>query len=205
MALDFLNTISQAVGPIQQILGAIRGPQKPKIQPQPAAEKYAMSLLRALADPGNSLLKSIQQEEFQNLRSGQQSDIKSKVLADRREQSMGRSPVFFDPERADENISYQISRGTPLLQQQAHQNAIQRILKAAGVGDYAGAESDRMQNYFAALGENEKTNALQGGITGRIGQTNDALQQILKIFQQGKPQFGPFQQAKPYNQMRYNA
>lgn len=208
MALDFLGKITQAIGPIQQILGAIRGPEKPKMQPQPQSERYAISLLKALTDPNNSLLKSIQEEEFQGLRSGVQSDIKSKVLADRREQSMGRAPVFFDPERADENINYQISRGTPMLQQQSQQNAIQRILKAAGVGNYAGAESDRQQNFYAALGEQKKGELLQGGITGRLGQGNDALMQILKIFQssQKKPEmFGPFQQAKPYNQMRYNA
>jgi hypothetical protein len=147
---------------------------------------------------------------WRSLRSGVQSDIKSKVLADRREQSMGRAPVFFDPERADENIAYQISRGTPMLQQQSRQNAIQRILQAAGVGDYSGAESERQQNYYAAMGENKKGDILQGGILGRLGQGNDALQQILKIFQQSqtagppKPQaYGP--PSTLFNQMRYNA
>jgi hypothetical protein len=97
-----------------------------------------------------------------------------------------------------------------MLKQQSQQNAIQRILQAAGVGDYAGAESDRQQNYYAALGEQKKGELLQGGLTGRVGQGMDALQKILEIFQQGKlgtqkPQFGPFQQSSPYNQMTYNA
>ena len=119
------------------------------------------------------------------MRGAQQSDIKSKVLADRRERSMGRSPVFFDPERADENIAYQISRGAPMLQQQAQQSAIQRILEAAGVGKYAGAEGDRWKNLMAQKAAREEGALKTGGITGQIGQTNDALQKILQIFSAG--------------------
>lgn len=212
MALQFLTMAAQAIPAVTQILGAIKGTPKPKIQPMPESERYAISMLKALADPNNSLVKSLADEEFQTLRGAQQSDIKSKVLADRREQSMGRAPVFFDPERADENINYQISRGTPLLRQQSQQNAIQRIMDAAGVGKYAGAESERTQNYYAALGEHKKGEILQGGLTGRVGQGMDALQKILEIFQQGrgtppivppKEVFGP--PKTMWNQMRYNA
>lgn len=217
MALEFLTNLTQAIGPIQQILSAIKGPEKPKIQPQPEAERYAQSLLKALADPNNSLLKSMASEELLNLQGGVQSDIRSKVLADRRERSMGRSNAFFDPERSDENIAYQISRGTPMLRQQAQQNAINRILQAAGVGKYADAESERQQNYYAALGEQKKGELLQGGLMGRLEQGNDSLQKILQIFQQGngKPYFppgkegtyGPYQPQETirWNQMRYNA
>jgi hypothetical protein len=207
MALQFLTMAAQAAPAVMQILGAIKGNSKPKIQPMPESERYAISMLKALSDPDNSLVEQLSDREFQTLRGAQQSDIRSKVLADRREGSMGRAPVFFDPERADENINYQISRGTPMLKQQSQQNAIQRILQAAGVGNYAAAESDRMQNYYAAMGENKKGEVMQGGILGRLGQGNDALQQILKIFQS---QSGPKQQAYGppstlYNQMRYNA
>jgi hypothetical protein len=211
MALQFLQMAAQAAPAVMQILGAFKGSDKPKIQPMPESERYAISLLKALAEPNNSLLKQIQAEEFRGLRSGVQSDIKSKVLADRRENSMGRAPVFFDPERADENINYQISRGTPLLQQQSQQNAIQRILQAAGVGGYAGAESYRQQNYYGALAEQSKGKILQGGVTGRIGQGTDALQKILDIFSKGmdgRPSWErePYGPPKTfYNQMRYNA
>lgn len=213
MALDFLNDIAGAIGPVQQILGAIKGNKKPKQQPMPESERYAISLLKALADPNNTLVSSLADKEFQTLRGGQQSDIRSKVLADRRERSMGRAPVFFDPERADENIAFQISRGTPMLKQQSQQNAIQRILQAAGVGNYAGAESDRMQNYYAALGEQKKGDILQGGLSGRVGQGMDALQKILEIFQKGQNKQPAWERPpEPYgppktlwNQMRYNA
>ncbi len=110
-----------------------------------------MSYLQALAEPNNSLVKSLTDSNFQNLRSGQQMDINSKVLADRREQAMGRAPVYFDPERAGENINYQISRGTPMLQQQAQQNAINQILQAAGVGKFATNADTRQQNNLNSL------------------------------------------------------
>lgn len=186
--LEFLGQIGQAAGPIQQIISAIKGPKKPVAQPQPAAEQYSISLLKALADPNNSLVRALADEEFRSMRGAQQGDIRSKVMADRRERSMGRAPVFFDPERADENIAYQISRGTPMLQQQAQQSAIQRILQAAGVGNFSGAESDRWKNHQGALAEYEKTKATAGGVLGRVGQANDALQKILDIFQQGRNQ-----------------
>lgn len=220
MALQFLTLAAQAIPAITQVLGAVRGSSKPKIQPMPESERYAISLLKALAEPNNSLVKSLEDEEFRGLRSGVQEDIRSKVLADRREQSLGRAPVFFDPERADENIAFQISRGTPLLKQQARQNAISRILDASGVGRFSGAESERAQNYYAALGERSKGNILQGGITGRAGEGLGGLQKILDIFKNGNLTTPPIQPGQVYgpprpemygppknlwNQMRYNA
>lgn len=209
MALQFLQAAAQAAPAVMQILGAIKGTKKPKIQPMPESEKYAISLLKALAEPNNSLIASLEDEEFRNLRSGVQSDIKSKVLADRRERTMGRAPVYFDPERSDENIAYQISRGTPMLKQQSRQNAIQRIMDAAGVGKYSGAESDRMQNYYAARAEQSKGNIMQGGLSGRVNEGLGGLQQILDIFKKGMG--GPAWEQEPYgppktlwNQMRYN-
>ena len=185
---NIAGNIGKAAGPIEQIMAAIKGPKKPQAQPQPEAERYALSMLKALAEPGNSLVKALADEEMQNLQGGVQSDIRSKVLADRRERSMGRAPVFFDPERADENIAYQISRGTPMLRQQSQQNAIKRILEAAGVGNYAGAESDRWKNLQGQKAAREEGILKQGGISGRVGQGTDALKKILDIFKAGGQQ-----------------
>lgn len=247
MALDFLSSIAQgewgkgleglsgtinsAAGPLQQILNAF-GKKKtqsaPSLReqiesmatnfPQSEAERQAISLLQAIGQPGNSYVKALQDEEFQNLRGGVQSDIKSKVLADRREQSMGRSPVFFDPERADENINYQISRGTPMLKQQASQNAIERILKAAGVGSYAANADNRAQGNLNAMASlyamdtlapsqsGAKMQTQLPGLFGRAQEGLTGLQEILKIFKNAQPEtYGP---PKPetirWNQMRYN-
>lgn len=174
--LDFLGKVGQASGPLQQILAAIKGPSKPKAPP---SEQTAKALLLALAQPNNSLVKTLAEEEFRNMRNASQMDIQSRVLADRRERSMGRAPVFFDPERADENIAYQISRGAPMLQQQAQKSAIQRILQAAGVKEFAGPEALREQEY-------QKTVLNQGGVPGRIDQGLKGLEQILKIFRGGQ-------------------
>lgn len=191
--LDFLgniggiaNTVSQIAGPVGQILDAVRGPQKlkkPVMEPRPESERYAISLLKAIADPGNSLIQSLASQELENLVGGMQTDIRSKVLADRRERSMGRSNVFFDPERMDENISNQITRGTPMLRQQAQSNAIQRILEAAGVGNYGQAESQRTQNFYRAQGEYEKAKSLQPNRMSRMQSGLGGVQDILKLFQ----------------------
>src|SRR5688572_6119329 len=94
------GTAGQLAGPIGSIMsifsgmggGGNAGPP-----PMSEQERYSIKLLKALAQPNNSYVKQMQEEEFRNLRSGVLSDINEKVLADRREGLMGRSPVFFDP------------------------------------------------------------------------------------------------------------
>lgn len=194
MALSFLSSIGSALGTagsaasglagplgsIMSIFSALKGGDKVK---QPESERYAISLLKALGTPGNSYVKQMQDEEMNNLFSGFESDIMSKILADRREKALGRSGVFFDPERRDENISQQISRGTPMLKQQAHQNAIQRILQAAGVGSYGQAQTKRDQLNFAGEAAQKDTMNAMGGYGGMLSQGTNALQNILKVFQ----------------------
>jgi hypothetical protein len=175
-----LGSLAGPVGNIMSIFQALKGPEKVK---QPASERYAISLLKALGTPGNSYVKQMQDEEFQNLFSGVRGDIMEKVLADRRERAMGRAGVFFDPERRDENIYQQISRGTPMLKQQASQNAIQRILQAAGVGTYGQSETKRDQLNFAAQAAQKDTMNAMGGYGGMISKGTDALQNILRTFQ----------------------
>lgn len=212
------NVVNKAAGPVQQILDAFKKPasQPQSLRdrivdmstnfPQSQAEAQAIKLLQSLGEPNNPLLKKLADEEFQNLRGAAQGDIRSKVLADRREQSMGRAPVFFDPERADENIAYQISRGTPMLRQQAQQNAIQRILQAAGVGNYAGNADARNQGNLNALASVYAMDTLQPNATGQqstqmqtkmpgvLGRTQDGLnglQKILEMFKVNQPQGTP--------------
>lgn len=146
------NTAGQVAGPLQSILSIFRGGGNNEEERfVPESERYAKSLLMALAQPGNSMVQSLEDEELRKLKAGQGGDIMAKVLADRREAAMGRAPVFFDPERRDENIAHQLSRGTPMLMQQANQNAVQRILKAAGVKEFAKPEALREQAYQETL------------------------------------------------------
>jgi len=151
---------------------------------------------------------------------GLQSEIRSKVLADRREGAMGRSPVFFDPERADENIAFQVSRGAPGIRAAAGKSALQRILDAAGVGQYADNQDERYQGNLNALDslyawneKNPQQNAMTKNVS-RLQQGVGGLQQILDIFGKGKKasgHMGPFPMNQSlqggetirWNQMRY--
>ena len=218
--LDFLGQASSAIsdisGPASQIMGMFKSNKvaQPQRQAVPAAETYAISLLKAIAQPGNSLVKQLAAEELQGLMAGQQSDIRSRVMADRRERAMGRAPVFFDPERADENIAFQLSRGGAGLQQQAQSNAVQRILEAAGVGKYAQAGADRESIYEDRQATRKETmagmpNVLQrvqtglegiGGLQNGLGGLQAALEAINK--KKNTVPFGPLEQR--YNQMTYN-
>lgn len=227
MALDFLNDISSAIGPIGQILSAIRGGgDRNSVDgplPPSEAERYSTSLLKALADPNNSLVKQMTEEERRGGMAALERSIQAKVLADRREQSMGRSPVFFDPERADENINYQLTRGAGGVEDQARTNAMNRILAAAGVGNFARNQDTKAQNYQAALGARAEGQLASGntGVQSRLQTGLDGLQKIIQLFGNRQPQaqfpnstsYGPYAPQGyygsppfvPWNQQRYNA
>jgi len=239
MALDFLGNIGNAAtsfaniaGPLGSILEAVRGKNTDQQDlrqqiidmstnmPQSEAERQAIALRMALADPNNSLVKALTEQETRSGMEGLQSEIRSKVLADRREGAMGRSPVFFDPERADENIAFQVSRGAPGIRAAAGQSALERILAASGVGQFASNQDQRYQGNLNALASlyamNEK-NPQQDSMTknvNRLQQGVGGLQQILDIFGKGKKasgQMGPFPMNERlqggetirWNQMRY--
>jgi hypothetical protein len=192
MVLPFLATIGSALGTagkmagplgsIMSIFSSLKGGNA-QAPPMSDAERYSIKLLKALGQPNNSYVKSMEDAEFRDLREGVLSDINEKVLADRREGLMGRSPVFFDPERRDENIYSQVTRGTPALQQMAKQNAINRILTAAGVGNFAGAQDKRISSGLNAQAAQKESLLSQGGMGGLFNQGGDALSQLMKIFQ----------------------
>ena len=198
MALGFLTdigNIAQTVGglvdPVSQIVQAVRGPRDvPQVQPiaTPAAETESLRLLQALADPGNELVQQLQQEEFEQLAQALSQGIRAQVLAGRREESLGRTRPFFDPERQDEAISFQLSRGLPQLQQTARTNALNRILQAAqGVGGFAPAQGQRITGDIAARGARATEQAAReqaaGGTAGRIQQGLGGLERLLQAIQ----------------------
>jgi len=169
MALSFLSnvlgTAGQFAGPISSILSTITGAKNNKkydkqqeqifqelMNRGPSAEEqYAQSIYKALADPNNSLVKQTQDAEYQDLMNAINQGIQGKVLSDRREAAMGRRPTYFDPERADESISYQLSRGAPAALLQAKQNARTNLTSAAtGVGGYSEAADKRTTGRLGA-------------------------------------------------------
>jgi hypothetical protein len=230
MALGFLSDIANVVsgvsGPLGQILGAIGGNKNDRQNddlrkkiikmstnfPQSEAERQSIALRLALADPNNSLVKALTAQEERSGSDALQSEIRSKVLADRREAAMGRAPVFFDPERADENINFQTTRGAPGIKAQAQRSAMERILAAAGVGNFASTQDQRYQgnlNALASLYTMNKESPQQDNVartSGYLQQGIGGLQQIMDLFSK-KPTYGPYQQPQNetirWNQMRY--
>jgi hypothetical protein len=168
------STAQQIGGPLMDILGAIKGFNRKPVSAGPSdedryaqyildmatnrqipeSERYAISMQKALAEPNNSLVGQLQGEEFQMLMDAINQGVQGKVLSDRREAAMGRRPTFFDPERQDENIAYQLTRGAPAAQYQARQNAMERIRQSAtGVGGFAGAQDSRYDKSLNAYGK----------------------------------------------------
>ena len=194
MALGFLTnveniagTIGQIAGPIGQIISAVRGPEDvPQVQPTPtpAAETEAIRLLRALADPGNTRIQQLQREEFEQLANALSQGLRGQVLAGRREESLGRRRPFFDPERQDEALAFQLSRGLPALQQQARSNVIDRILAAAGQGEFAPGQAQRIRGDIAAQAARQAEIATReqqaGGTFERFQRGLGGLSQILE-------------------------
>ena len=196
MAFEFLNSI----GPLVNILSAVNGYRNANNAVSgnnvaTASEKKSQALYAALADPNSPLLKQLtDQQQEQNLSDFQQ-QLTEMQLADRRAQAMGRSPTFFNPERADESLSYLTSRGLPQLRQQSQNQALARIQAAAGgIGGAMGAQQNRQQINMQQGVSNAVTNS---GIPAQI----IAALQGLDPNKAQNPMMG---YAQPqYTQMRY--
>ena len=219
MVFGFLGDIAKTVGdigqvvtPVQQILTAIRGPQPyrgldPFDRPVPQAEQYATQLLSEIARPDSELLERLQAEESEGMLDAFRSGIRSKTLAERRERALGRAPTYFDPERADETISFQLSRAMPQIRNLARQAAIQRIQQAAtGVGGYAGAQEARTQRMFEAAEAGKIAEAqAREALPQNIDALRTGIEQFANIFRQPSRVVGgvPIPGRKPYSISRY--
>lgn len=131
MALGFLADAAKSVAPyagqIGTFLDAI-GIGRPKVKYGPtASEQQAMSLLLALQDPNNSLIKSNTQANLQKGMEDFLMQLKQMQMLDARRLQRGNRSTFFQPERADETIDYLTSRGMPAIAEQARQTAKQDI------------------------------------------------------------------------------
>lgn len=137
MALSWLNTIT----PIVSLLSGLAGERKvakakASAYAQTPAEKSSAALLAALGNPNSPLLQQLTEQERQQNVADYLSSIRGMQQSDRRQVALGRRPTFFNPERADEALSFLTSRGIPKLNQASKENAIRRI--AAAAGGYSG-------------------------------------------------------------------
>lgn len=187
------GAINNIASPVSSILGAIRGfkgAESVQATPASSSERYAIDLLKEISDPNSELVAQLTESEAQSLRNALNEGLRGQVLADRRERSLGRSNVFFDPERQDEAIAYQLSRGAPYIEQSARANAINRILSSAtGVGRYSPLGQERIRGDIAARGALESENAVRNQNLPQTIQTS--IDQILNTVK-GTPPFNPY-------------
>jgi len=184
MALSFLDTI----GPIASLVGQIVGQRKAsqavtRGNVPTQAETQQNALYQALLDPNSPLLARLSEQARTEGMAGLQSGIRERQLADRREVAMGRTPTFFNPERADEAVSFLTSRGLPQLNALAQEQAQNKIIRAAtGYSGLQGAQQDRL-----------RTTMQQGVSNASYG--SQIPQQILDILkglnQPQVPNYGP--------------
>lgn len=144
---SFLNSITPAVKLFSEVSGKNKAYKVAKAGNVPTqAETQQNALFQALLDPNSPLLRRLAEEQRMQGMSDLQSGIRERQLADRREVSMGRTPTFFNPERADEAVSFLTSRGMPGVSALANEQARQRIMSAAtGYGGLMPTQVARQQ------------------------------------------------------------
>lgn len=186
--LEFLSGGQNAISGISGILGLLSGIKGEKDvynayknQGPTASEAQSNSLLQALIEPNNSLVKSLQEEETQKSVRQFLSQLRSMQLSDRRIQGRGGQPTFFNPERADESVDFLTSRALPDLTSRGMDTARSRIAGVAqGLQGNIPAEQQRQAEALKALQTHtaNRTNMIRGipdlfsQIQGMFGQKN---------------------------------
>lgn len=109
------------------------------------SENASLALYQAMLNPNSPQMKTLTAQSREQGLADFQNQIREMQLADRRERAMGRSNTFFNPERADEQVSYLTSRGLPNINSMAQNNALQMIANAAkGISGFKGDQRMRM-------------------------------------------------------------
>jgi hypothetical protein len=186
MALSFLSDFLGQAAPVAKGIGGLLdafGVGRPKMNYGPtASEAQANSLFQALLDPNNSLVR---QNTDINMQRGMQDllmQLKLMQMQGARGQARGIRNTFFNPERADETISYLTSRALPSITQQARTQATNDIRSAAeslkGFGDMEQKRSDAMHANRDRDYSTFKTAGGYGGMADRFG---GGLQDLFKV------------------------
>lgn len=188
--LEFLNQVTPLVSLIANMRGQKQASQAITRGNVPTeAETQQNALYQALLDPNSPLLRRLAEQDRATNLEGLQSGIRERQLADRREVSMGRAPTFFNPERADEAVSFLTSRGLPQMNALAQEQAQNRIIRAAtGYSSMQPAQQGRLNT------------AMQQGVSNASygSQIPPQILEILKSLGQSQgPQYDPRMVAKP--------
>ena len=185
MAASFLDRIGSALnsfgsqaspfldvlGPAAKLYGEVRG-QKQANQAinqsnvPTQAEAQQNALYQALLDPNSPLLRRLVEQDRATNVADLQTGIRERQLADRRAQALGRSPTFFNPERADEAVSFLTSRGLPQANALAQETAQNKIIRAAT--GYSGMQRGQQDRLNTSMQQGVGNAAYQSGIPQRI-------------------------------------
>lgn len=141
------------------------------------AEARANSLIEALLQPDNTLVK---QNTNENMRAGMEallSQLRTMQTMDSRRMARGQRGTFFDPSRRDEAIDSMLSRGAPFIQENARQSARKDILNSANaIKGFIPQQQQRQKNMLIDA-EREQ---LSGGRFGQAQQVLGGVENLLK-------------------------
>lgn len=145
-------------------------------------ERLAQSYFMALADPNNSLVKSLTEEQMRKNTEALLMQLRNMQNMDRRLMARGQRGTYFDPERRDETLNYLLTRGAPALRAQAEETARNNLNSSAkGLAGFADSGQDRLNTQFK-LAQQRAVSGLSNssGLSGQIGQIGTSIQDILK-------------------------
>lgn len=151
-------------------------------------ERLAQSYYMALGQPGNSLVKSLTDEQMRRNTEALLMQIRNMQNMDRRLISRGQRSTFFDPERRDETLNYLITRGAPALRAQAEDTARGNLeTSARGLGGFASAGQNRLNNQLQ-LSKQQAVSGLSnaGNLSGKIGNIGTSIEDILNAINDGR-------------------
>lgn len=130
--LEFLNTIAPFVQMASGVMGQ-RATSKAAARGNAptAAEIQYNNIVQELMNPDSPLLKRLSEKDRQSAIDAFQGQIRTMQTADRRNVALGRQPTFFNPERADEAVSFLTSRAMGPMGAGADELARNRLVQAS--------------------------------------------------------------------------
>ncbi len=143
-----------------------------------AAETQSNALFQAALNPNSPQMQALtQQNRTMNLQTYQQ-QIQQMQMADARNRAMGRASTFFNPQTADQDISYLTSRGLAPMNALSQQQAQETLM-----GGAKGIQTN-LQPQAGRLGT-----SMQQGVSNAQYQSNipSQIMQLLQGFGGGQP------------------
>lgn len=210
MGLGFLGDIFNA-GNMDGLAGGLKGVGslmnafnvgKPKANYGPSeAERQTSSLLMALLDPNNSLVK---QNTDINMQKGMQDmlmQLKQIQMQNARGQARGIRPFLFSPERSDEVMDFLMTRGQPAIAEKARLQATTDIRNTAeGFNKMIPIQQQRIDSQnlnrddqYAAFQKAGGYSQIGGGLQELLGMLSPARSNQQSAPQQYNPNtYGPY-------------